>query len=420
MNLLGALGIRLDNDLIAGDFFNECGYFESREFVDLNRDILRALGMTWHSVFSLALPDGWVDQPALLPPTMDLRRLVLTKVAHGSGIWGFKDPIATVLLPLYDRVFAQCRVRPGYVMCIRDPQFVAQSLKQRNDFPPLLSELLWLDYTMPAIQFLGDRLQAIVDYDRWFQDGIAQAESLARLFGLNADARSLDQIVRRVVAPALNHADAPAAGYELACSGSVYQLLLAGERQRALAVFTEAWQTIRLVIGSMPQLQASSSSQATENKAQSMRGSGTIMSQVFWRSADAVDFEERNSTRGFTADALTRRSIRLTIPAGLKKTPQFRLDLVDVPGVARLFGIRLVDVDGGTLWEWDGSAVTLASLDHRHMIVLQGISEIGVFLYFPTCDPNLLLPAFPGIEKLCETGGSLDLDFSWHGTLPAV
>ena len=35
---------------------------------------------------------------------------------------------------------------------------------------------------------------------------------------------------------------------------------------------------------------------------------------------------------------------------------------------------------------------TLAALERRHVTVLEGMGEAGVFLYLPTSDPSLLLP----------------------------
>src|ERR1039458_4409781 len=134
MGLLQALGVRLDDDLIPGDANNEPGYFESRELVELNDGILRTLGATWHTLFSLEIPGGWADDPALLPAKKALRDLITRKVVNGHGAWGFKDPRITVLLPLYEQVFAECGLRPRYILCIRAPRAVARSLKNRNQF----------------------------------------------------------------------------------------------------------------------------------------------------------------------------------------------------------------------------------------------------------------------------------------------
>ncbi len=424
MSLLQALGVRLDRDLIPGDANNEAGYFESREVIELNEDILRTAGATWHTLFSLAMPDGWADDPGLLPAKKALRDLIHRK-RNGPASWGFKDPRTTVLLPLYEQVFAECGLQPRYILCIRDPRAVAGSLKNRDHFPALLSELLWLDYTMPAIQLLGKRLQAIMVYEKWFQDAIGQAESLARAVGLGAGVVPLDDIVQRVVAPALNHADALAGDYALACSRSVYELLLAGDLNRAAAVFAETWQAIRIAMESAAPLGdggAGGTQRASHHNGEQkrhMQPNNRIMNQVFWRSA-GNEFEEAASERAFTDAGGGRRSVRLAIPRGLGPQLQLRWDPADVAGIAQLFGIKLLYPDGAVAWEWDGLPATLAGMERRHVVVLERIDEAGVFLYLPTSDPSILLPVCPQLDNLSETGGSLELDFAWRGTIDST
>lgn len=425
MNLLQAMGVRLDTDLIPGDANNEPGYFESRELIELNEGILRAIGASWHTLFSLAMPGGWEDDPALVPAKKALRDLITRKLRSGSAPWGFKDPRATVLLPLYEQVFDECGLEPRYILCIRDPRAVAQSLKKRNQFPLLLSELLWLDYTMPAIELAGKRLQAIIIYEKWFQDAIGQAESLMRAAGLQAGSSRLDVIVQRVVASALNHADAQAGDYELGCSRSIYDLLLTGNLNRAAEVFDETWQAIRLVMGPAAAREAlaaqSSAPRATADEGelkQSMPHSGLVMSQAFWRS-EGGEFEELASARAFTKEGSARQTVRLPIP-GLTPRSQLRLDPADAPGIAQLFGIRLLDPAHAVVWEWDGLSASLAAMERHHIVVLERIDEGGVFLYLPNSDPSLLLPVSAELDRLQESGGSLEVDFGWRGTICAM
>jgi hypothetical protein len=421
MNLLQALGVQLDDDLVPGDTNNESGYFESRGLVDLNERILRVLGANWQTLFSLMVADGWTENPALLPEKEALRDLIHRKACSRCGPWGFKDPRVTVLLPLYNQVFMECGLEPSYVLCLRDPRAVAQSLRKRNGFPTLLSELLWLDYAMPAIHLAGKRLRQIIFYERWFEDPVGQADSLARAVGMEAPEKGLDTIVRSVVAPRLNHAEVLASEFELACCRLVYRHLLAGNVANAERLFGETWQAMRLLLG------ASSAGQnppeggqilgaPDKRKIPVMGGAERIMSQVFWRLAEN-DFEETASVRGFTDNTASRRIVRLPIPAGLGPKVQLRLDPADRPGISQFFGIKLLNASEAIQWEWDGLPHSLASMIRRDVVVLERIDESGVFLYLPTSDPSILLPVGAVLEKLSETGGLLELDFAWCGTI---
>lgn len=173
MNVLKAMGTQVDEDLIPGDEHNERGYFESRRILELNESILVYMGANWHTLPSLSLGDGWENNPVLDAAKRKLMALVKARVDQCQGVWGFKDPRISLMLPLYEQVFAACGVEPQYILCIRDPRSVATSLMRRNGFPYLFSELLWLEHTLTAAKSAGNRLKAVVEYENWFQDAIA-------------------------------------------------------------------------------------------------------------------------------------------------------------------------------------------------------------------------------------------------------
>jgi hypothetical protein len=64
----------------------------------------------WQTPFSLAMSPGWEDLPGA--PAGEAG-FALAELA------GFKDPRESLLLPLYEQVFAECGVRPRYILCIR-------------------------------------------------------------------------------------------------------------------------------------------------------------------------------------------------------------------------------------------------------------------------------------------------------------
>jgi hypothetical protein len=281
---------------------------------------------------------------------------------------------------------------------------VAQSLKKRNQFPALLSELLWLEYTMPAVLVAGQRLEAIVVYEKWFQDPVGQAESLARVAGATASAGALAEIVQRVVAPGLNHNPAPAGDYELACSRLLYEALQTGDVERGAAILAEERRAIRLGM----------------TRRRPIPHSARLKSQIFWVSEGNANFGELASAYELTEEGSARRLVRLPIPRGLGRNPHLRLDPADVPGILQIFGIRLLDKIGKVIWEWDRSPISLLTMVSRDIEVLEGVSSPGVLLYMPTPDPIILLPVSKELDRLSGTGGTLELDFAWRGTLTST
>lgn len=425
MNVLQKLGLRLDDDLIPGDANNEPGYFESRKIIELNDEILRILAATWDTPLSLLLPEGWTSDTRLLPAKGILRDLIIDKVLNARDLWGFKDPRTAILLPLYEEVFADCGVRPRYILCIRDPRAVSRSLEKRNDFPRLFSELLWLEYVMTPVQILRDRIRTIVSYEKWFTEAVGQAESLRRAVGLPA-MNPPETVVGQAVHPDLNHTEAESTTPpELLSCVEIYNSLSLGNVDEALLRFRATWSGMSKVVAAA----APARTQAIENKIsqesldteapkENMQSSGRIMSQIYWRS-EQIEFTEIASSSEFTEEGPGPRRVRIALPGRLGSKVELRLDPSDVPGIAQIRGIRIADSENVSIWEWNGTAASLAAMQRRDVGVFERVDEPGVYLFMPTNDPNILLATGP-IERLSETGGYLEFDFFWRGSLVPV
>lgn len=107
----------------------------------------------------------------------------------------------------------------------------------------------------------------------------------------------------------------------------------------------------------------------------------------------------------------------MNIPAGLPPAPQFRIDLSDQPGLARLSGMRLLGDAGNTIWEWDGVSDTLQTAIKYDMEMLSLPDSTGVLVHLQTHDPRLLLPIPEGALDSLGLGGSFEVDLSWIGTI---
>ncbi len=68
--------------------------------------------------------------------------------AHPERPWVWKDPRTCVLLPFWSAVLEQ---RAAYVLVVRHPFEVSDSLARRNGCTPLLSLALWERYTRQAM-----------------------------------------------------------------------------------------------------------------------------------------------------------------------------------------------------------------------------------------------------------------------------
>jgi hypothetical protein len=245
MSVLGALGVRVDNELLF-DVHNPRGYYEATEIVRLNDKLLQSAGMNWHSVLSPTLqgPGHENTEPSALKQR--LADFISQKASLDLEPWAMKDPRVCLLLPLYEQLFEQCNLSPAYVLCIRDPRSVALSLKKRDHFPEIFSELLWLNHTLGTMRMARNRIKAVVHYEKWFRDGDRQLRSLAAGLGLpNSHSNPANVALERLIDPALNHGLRGTNGAgepgKFALSGveEIYRLVLAEDYEAAIGEFLD-------------------------------------------------------------------------------------------------------------------------------------------------------------------------------------
>ena len=389
MQVLDELGVRVDDDLLGADVNNPRGYFESGEFVELNDYILGCLGLTWRTLFSVALDQDWLNKPVLAEPRSRLTALVRRKAAGGPGIWAFKDPRLCVLLPLYEKVFADCGVEPLYVVSVRDPRSVALSLFRRDRFPEAFSELLWIENTIRAIQAGGERIRAVVHYENWFRDGRAQLDSLIE--GLRLGQHSDDelaQVLANTVARSLNHADQENAPFAFPCAESIYRLLQSGDYAGAVRQFGELQGLLKW-----------------------MTFPGKNTCRLCWR-REGEDFVRTRSSVLLTDIDSTRQRIRVWVAPGIRGLAGLRLDPASQAGIARLFAIRLLSNDGRVLWEWDGSAEALQACQSHGITFRSRGSGPGVIAHFHDGNASLVLPVSERLHEI-EDGGIVECESEW-------
>ncbi|MDR7088691.1 glycosyltransferase [Cellvibrio fibrivorans] len=182
MNALACMGVSLGDDLLPAGKDNPKGFFEDKSINDLNIEMLDVIGQDW---FSLSLvTDAQVEQlvnAGYLEKAADLLRAKMV----GHELFGFKDPRVSKLLKFWVKVFALLECETQYVLCLRHPLSVANSILKRNKTPIRKGYLLWLSYNMAILtQHLSTSLVAL-DYDQLMESPEAQLEYLAQQLNLN-------------------------------------------------------------------------------------------------------------------------------------------------------------------------------------------------------------------------------------------
>ncbi|RYG15247.1 MAG: glycosyl transferase, partial [Chitinophagaceae bacterium] len=181
MNALSCMGVSLGDELLPPGIDNPKGFFEDKSFNALNIEMLDKIGQYW---FSLSLvTDEHVDyliSLGYLEKAIDL----LNKKIEGSAIFGFKDPRVSKLLKFWKIVFSRVNCEVEYVLCLRHPLSVANSLLKRNKTPIVKGYWLWLSYNLSVIAELErDRFFAL-DYDELMERPTEKINELANYLNL--------------------------------------------------------------------------------------------------------------------------------------------------------------------------------------------------------------------------------------------
>lgn len=183
--MLAVLGVDFggERSLFAPDpVDNPDGYGEQRPFVELDDELLHALG--GHASEPPAPAGGWEREEAIGPYLE--RAHALTRSAFSREPWGFKDPRASLLVPFWQLAHPELR----FVVCVRNPAEVAESMARRGD-PYSFEHWVrsWLTHTTAALEATAGADRAIVVYEDLMREPAATAAALARLaFGDRVDA----------------------------------------------------------------------------------------------------------------------------------------------------------------------------------------------------------------------------------------
>jgi hypothetical protein len=176
--ILNLLGVELGPEarLMHPGPDNPVGFWEHGEFVALNKKILSQLGGNWHEppVFE----PGWEVSPGL----SDLRGAALELIDREFGsaeIWGWKDPRTSLTVSFWQRLV------PGmsYVICLRNPLDVAQSLSRRDGFSAAKAGRLWVTYVEASLRGTADRDPLIMFYEDVMADWPRELARLSAFIG---------------------------------------------------------------------------------------------------------------------------------------------------------------------------------------------------------------------------------------------
>jgi hypothetical protein len=197
---------------------NPRGFFEFVPLVDLNRDVLGALGGTWSS--PPPLPPGWMNDDRLT----ELRERVRDLSIEIPERMVVKDPRLSLVQPLWEEA---CTI-PASVLCLRHPIAVADSLFARNEFDTNHGLFLWFRYNAAARLNRPDAI--VIEYESLLADPIPSLQKVAGHIDLKVSAKTVEAAAGAVYRDMAHHweADLPDTPIGVLCR-RLYDLLRTGE-----------------------------------------------------------------------------------------------------------------------------------------------------------------------------------------------
>lgn len=190
--ILNILGVYLgpDSQLLEPSASNPKGYWEHKEFVKINDEILNRFGGNWHTAPEFV--EGWESAPEL-DDLEELARKILAEEFATVELWGWKDPRTCLTLAFWQRVFGPLR----YIISLRNPIDVASSLKVRNAFSTEQGVCLWLVHVQRALAQIKNEPRLLVFYEDLLNDSQREIERISAFIGKPELAASLE--VRKLV-----------------------------------------------------------------------------------------------------------------------------------------------------------------------------------------------------------------------------
>lgn len=204
---LQALNVDLGEELMpAAQKNNEKGFFEDIEFNRLNIELLEALGRKWDAL--APVPDSVFEQDDFEDYRLRAIELLRARIAGQSKPFGLKDPRIAHLLPFWQSVFDRADASVSYVIAIRNPVSIAESLERRDGFEFCKSFYLWLGHIIPAVLKTRGFPRVVVDFELLMQNPQLQLKRIGKALDLpfEQDSAAVKKYADEFLDEALRHA----------------------------------------------------------------------------------------------------------------------------------------------------------------------------------------------------------------------
>ncbi|MEQ5833683.1 glycosyltransferase [Marinobacter sp. NFXS9] len=157
---LAASGVWLGEDLLEpAKGVNDKGFWEHKELVAINEDLLERAGLCWFSPLSSdSISESLADPSYDLEPLKDRARAFIGELMKGvadseTPCVAIKDPRLCLTASFWLPLFEEAGARVVGLQMVRHPSEVARSLEKRDGIVSSHSNVLWLDHVLSSMEF---------------------------------------------------------------------------------------------------------------------------------------------------------------------------------------------------------------------------------------------------------------------------
>jgi len=159
--MLSLLGCALPSTLMSAGDYNPMGHWESQRVADFNDEILTLAGTRWNDWLPV---NERLSETLVWPQLVAKGREVLRQEFADAPLFVLKDPRICKLASFWMEVLAAEGVEPAFVLPIRNPIEVAQSLATRDAIDQSHGLLFWLRYALAAESVTRGRRRVFTEF----------------------------------------------------------------------------------------------------------------------------------------------------------------------------------------------------------------------------------------------------------------
>ncbi len=347
--------------LLQGDQFNPRGYWEPVPLVALNDELLEAVQSRW------SVPPDSSAAPVLTAmgcqgSFRDRALELLAPLSEAKQPWFWKDPRLSVLLPFWKQLWGKVR----YIVAVRDPGDIADSLTNRDGMSARVSFLLWHKYMSDILAAEDVHATAIfVGYENLLTNPRKESERLCSFldqeFGINCPAPN-HRLKNMTAAVDTKLWRSHGRAWEYAPYASDIQVRL----HEYLVRRSRGEQTVCLERFPLPPFWRELLSREESRRHQTVAKTSL---RVYWRTPNASYAETNSASVPASMDGIPQ-SFELAIPrvdnGGIVGV---RVDFSEDSAVLLLSALEVKDFARNVIWKWDGLAASIAALSSNDIAV---------------------------------------------------